>query len=228
MQDKVRPSEPLVPPSKSLRLVILLAFSGGLMDAYSYLGRGGVFANAQTGNIVLLGVHLTAGNFSAILTYLVPILAFSLGIAAAALLRIRFQRARRVHWRQIVVLMEALLFALVAFLPQDMNLIANSLISLACGAQVEAFRKVGAQEYGIATTMCIGNLRTGVQALSEFAVFRKRDLWRKACYSFLVILSFALGAVLCGNLLLHHWEELSILTSTAIMLIAFWAMRSRG
>lgn len=42
--------------SESIELAAILAFSGGLMDAYSYLARGKVFANAQTGNILLLGV----------------------------------------------------------------------------------------------------------------------------------------------------------------------------
>ena len=44
--------------SESLLIGTLLAVSGGLMDAYSYLFRGQVFANAQTGNILLLSVHL--------------------------------------------------------------------------------------------------------------------------------------------------------------------------
>ena len=34
--------------SETLRLGIILALSGGFMDAYSYLERGNVFANAQT------------------------------------------------------------------------------------------------------------------------------------------------------------------------------------
>ena len=46
--------------SESIELGILLALSGGFMDAYSYIGRGEVFANAQTGNMLLLGVHLSA------------------------------------------------------------------------------------------------------------------------------------------------------------------------
>jgi hypothetical protein len=36
---------------------LLLACAGGFLDAYTFVGRGGVFANAQTGNIVLLGVE---------------------------------------------------------------------------------------------------------------------------------------------------------------------------
>ena len=33
--------------SETLRLGIILALSGGFMDAYSYLERGNVFANAK-------------------------------------------------------------------------------------------------------------------------------------------------------------------------------------
>ena len=39
--------------SESFRLSALLSFSGGLQDAYTYNVRDGVFANAQTGNVVL-------------------------------------------------------------------------------------------------------------------------------------------------------------------------------
>ena len=47
--------------SETLKLGILLALSGGFMDAYSYICRGGVFANAQTGNMLLLGVNRHRG-----------------------------------------------------------------------------------------------------------------------------------------------------------------------
>lgn len=49
--------------SDSFRIGAILAAVGGFLDAYTYLARGQVFANAQTGNIVLLGVHLSEGDF---------------------------------------------------------------------------------------------------------------------------------------------------------------------
>ena len=64
--------------SESFYTVIFLSLSGGLQDAYTYLFRGGVFANAQTGNIVLLSVHLFEGEWVSAGRYLVPLLAFSL------------------------------------------------------------------------------------------------------------------------------------------------------
>lgn len=51
--------------SESIELGILLALSGGLMDAYSYIYRDHVFANAQTGNILLFGIQLAEKNWTA-------------------------------------------------------------------------------------------------------------------------------------------------------------------
>ena len=59
---------------------ILLALTGGILDAYTYLTRGGVFANAQTGNIVLLGVYLAQGEYSRAARYVIPIAAFAVGV----------------------------------------------------------------------------------------------------------------------------------------------------
>lgn len=56
--------------SESIRLGAILALSGGFMDAYSYMERGEVFANAQTGNMLLFGVHLSQGDFQNTLKYL--------------------------------------------------------------------------------------------------------------------------------------------------------------
>ncbi len=50
--------------SDSLTVGVLLAVVGGFLDAYTYLLRGHVFANAQTGNIVLLGFRPPKGSSS--------------------------------------------------------------------------------------------------------------------------------------------------------------------
>ena len=50
--------------SDAFATAIFIILSGGLQDAYTYCCRGGVFANAQTGNIVLMGTRLFQGDFS--------------------------------------------------------------------------------------------------------------------------------------------------------------------
>ena len=73
--------------SEAFITAAFLSMSGGLQDAYTYFARGGVFANAQTGNVVLLSHHLFAGNFSAALRCLIPLISFAMGIAAAEAIR---------------------------------------------------------------------------------------------------------------------------------------------
>lgn len=63
--------------SESIKLGVILAIAGGFMDAYSYMCRGKVFANAQTGNILLLGINISERNWHMALHYLVPVLAFA-------------------------------------------------------------------------------------------------------------------------------------------------------
>ena len=69
--------------SESFLLGAILALAGGFLDAYTYIGRGGVFANAETGNIVLMGLELADGNFRNALHYLIPITAFACGVLAS-------------------------------------------------------------------------------------------------------------------------------------------------
>ena len=42
--------------SNSVILGILLAIVGGFLDAYTFVSRDGVFANAQSGNMVIFAV----------------------------------------------------------------------------------------------------------------------------------------------------------------------------
>ena len=115
--------------SESFLTAVFLSLSGGLQDAYTYLFRGKVFANAQTGNIVLLSANIMDGQWDKVLHYLVPLCAFALGVLAAEKLREHFQALQRLHWRQLVVLGEVLLLFAVGFLPQSQNLLANAIVS---------------------------------------------------------------------------------------------------
>lgn len=200
--------------SESLIIGIILALAGGLMDAYSYLQRDGVFANAQTGNILLLGVHLSSGEWMEAFRYLCPVLAFTAGIAVSDLIRAQHS-GRQIHWRQISVLMEALILIIVAFIPASMNLPANSLTSFACGIQVESFRKI--QGKGIATTMCIGNLRSATQNLCDFWIRQDKNALKNGMLYLGIIICFVSGAIL-GNILIGTLHQFAILGASVLQI----------
>lgn len=144
--------------SESIELAVLLALSGGLMDCYSYLVRDHVFANAQTGNMLLFGVNLASGDWVQCVHYAVPVVCFALGIALCHGIKL-VAREEHLHWRQLALAIEILVLVGVSFVPEGHSLRANGLTSFACGIQVQAFRKFHGR--ALATTMCIGNLRSG-------------------------------------------------------------------
>lgn len=205
--------------SETIKLGILLALSGGFMDAYSYIQRDQVFANAQTGNMLLFGVNLSGGNLRGALHYFFPVFAFAIGIAIAEL--VRAKERDLLHWRQVAVLFEGIILVGVAFIPLDMNLIANSLTSFACGIQVESFRKIRGN--GIATTMCIGNLRSGTQNLCNFIRKKDKEDFKKAALYYGIIVCFVTGAVI-GNFFIHMFHERAILCCSVILFFTFFLM----
>ena len=69
--------------SDAFRTALFVILSGGFQDAYTYCCRGGVFANAQTGNIVLLSSSLFAGEWSTAFKYFIPVVSFLIGTAVA-------------------------------------------------------------------------------------------------------------------------------------------------
>ncbi len=117
----------------------MLTLAGGLQDAYSYNCRGQVFANAQTGNIVLLGQSLAGGQWVVALHYVFPLLAFLAG-------GVCFGMGAPPRPAQPHAALAADGAAggdrpLIAagFLPQAMNPLANALMSFACAMQVDSF-----------------------------------------------------------------------------------------
>ncbi len=214
--------EQQVQMSERFRVGALLAVAGGLLDAYTYLQRGGVFANAQTGNIVLLGVRLAEGQWAKALHYLAPILAFVAGVLAAEWIKSRFKEATAVHWRQLSVGMEVVVLLLVALLPHTMDALANVAVSFVCAVQVESFRKVHGSAF--ATTMCTGNLRSGTERLWLWLHTGEREHLTRAAYYGGVNLCFiggaALGAWLVGVMGLYTVGAACIPLLVTLLLMA--------
>lgn len=208
--------------SESFRLSALLSFSGGLQDAYTYNMRDGVFANAQTGNVVLMSQNFMSGEWSKGLHYLLPLVSFAAGIFLAERIESRFKTAGRIHWRQIVLIIEIVMLLIVGFLPSGINMIANVLVSFSCAMQVQTFRKV--HGYGYASTMCIGNLRSGTESLSQYFRTREKEALYKAMHFFGIIFIFAIGAGIGGILspslgFRTIWISPAILLVVALMMI---------
>lgn len=200
---------------------VFLALSGGFQDAYTYNTRDEVFSNAQTGNVVLMSQHFMNREWQIGLRYLFPLLAFVFGVFVAENVQNRFKYAKKMHWRQGILLAEIGILAIVGFIPNAYNMIATVMVSLACAMQVQTFRKVGGYSY--ASTMCIGNLRSGTAALSLYLRDKKAEHLRQTFYYFGIIFFFAIGAGIGGILSVCYGIHV-IWISCILLFISFLLM----
>jgi len=174
----------------------IISFSAGLQDAYTYFFRNNVFANAQTGNVVLMGHYFMTGKIDEGIQYLAPLFSFAFGVVIAENICHLYKDSVKIHWRQIVLILEILVLFSVGFIPTHYNMLASSLVSLSCAMQIEAFKTV--HGFGYASTMCIGNLRSGMESLSSCIRNRDKSALLRVYYYYGVIISFAIGAGVGG------------------------------
>ena len=205
------------PISESVPFCMLLAIVGGFLDAYTFVGRGGVFCNAQTGNIVLLGVYAATGQWQSALNHIPPILAFVIGVFLAEAIKRNQLPVRYLDWKRIILMIETIVLFLIGFIPSSApNVIVTATVSLVASIQVSSFRKLVDSQFN--TTMSTGNLRSASQALFLAITQKDTDAAIRSIRYFLVILSFLSGA-LTGGIITSH-IGIKAVWCTIVLLIA--------
>ena len=188
------------------------------MDAYSYLLKGKVFANAQTGNVVLLFISVANRELHKSLKYILPIATFALGIFISEFFKSKHYVKNYIRMVTVLVF-EVVTIAAIgltgAYFRHD---IVNSVISFVAALQVANFDKVDGNP--IATTMITGNLKSSMINLAKYGT--TKDV--KYLYSFfkyiLIITGFGLG-VAFGFITIKYYKERSILLCEIFIIIAF-------
>lgn len=230
MNEAKRQQERTAPAVESLSRVgiapwvgLVLAFAGGTTDAYSYLTRNKVFANTMTGNIVMLGYYTPQGRFDVYPRYLIPILAFFLGVLVAEHVWTRGKATSLVREQAKTSFVLAVVLAVVGCLPSTLNLLATSLIACVCGVQIVIYPEV--EGLAVSTTMCTANLRRTAHWLSAFGASKDpKDLGRMG-YFLALNLCFALGCAVQA-LIVAPMGMLAILPAVAVhVALGAWLWR---
>ncbi len=211
------------PMSQSYIVGLLLAFAGGYLDVYTYVCRGGVFANAQTGNMVLLAISAAENDFGKVFKYLLSILAFMLGILVTELVKSRYRYNTAIHWRQIVIALEFIVLLIIAFVPSGVqDDLVNIAVAFVCSMQVESFRKFeGKSAY--ATTMCTGNLRSATEHLFFSGLNKNKEERNTSLKYYGIIAIFIVGAFVSMKVSQSVGEK-SILVACFLLFIVFSMM----
>lgn len=208
--------------SESIEIGILLAMVGGFLESYTFISRNNVFANCQTGNLVLLAINAAKGDLYQALIYIFPISAFIIGVLLTQKIRDLFSFHPMVHWRQIMIIFEILCLVASVFIPLGKwDIIVTTLISFVCSLQTDSFRKIHGNAY--ATTMCTGNLRAGSEHLYTFFTARDKTAGKKAFQYFLIVFAFIAGALI-GVFLTNLFMEKAALFCCILLLATFFIM----
>ncbi|MFI0813020.1 YoaK family protein [Streptomyces echinatus] len=172
----------------------LLAGVGGFLDAYTFI-RYHVFANLQSGNVLLLCVEATARHWQRALSLLVPIAAFSTGVLLVEVLGLpRVERLVRRPLR-IVLTLQITVLAVIAALPADApEKITTVAVSFVAALQFSTFTTLRDAPY---TTLAeSGNLQKSLVAAHQWVATRDPAAARRAGRYGLIITAFVSGAVL--------------------------------
>lgn len=158
----------------------------GFWGAYTYLLRGNVFCNAQTGNVVLMGLALGSAEWAKAGYYLVPISAYILGAFVSELM-----------------LIEMIAVLGLGFLPETAPVqICQVVINFVASMQYNTFRQ--AEGVPVATTFATNHIRQiGVGLAKELRhrhsadKSHRRKLARHCGMLFFFILGAVTGTVFC-------------------------------
>ncbi|HEX8809737.1 MAG TPA: YoaK family protein [Xanthobacteraceae bacterium] len=169
----------------------LAATAGGAMDAWVYLAHGHVFANAQTGNVVLMSIALADGDIASAATHLPSLLAFVTGVLVSRLSGHLLKRSRlnsrNVRLGLACVMLVAL--GLSTYLMSDR--VVTACVGFIAGVMMTSLSHIGTWSFN--TGMITGNLLAGVSALAK-ALTGSAEEWPHATAMVVLCFAFFAGA----------------------------------
>jgi uncharacterized membrane protein YoaK (UPF0700 family) len=211
---------------QTLVVAVLLSSAGGALDAFAWIAHGHVFANAQTGNIVLLGVSAATGDWVQAARHLPPIGAFFLGVLAAHLLGRLDRRAALIS-----LCIEIALLGLVMVLPRgvpDLPIIVG--VAFVAALQNASFDRVRGWTFN--SVMTTGNLRRTAGALfagvlpqpGASMLDRAASLREARSFAF-ICAGFCVGSAL-GGLATLRFDDAGLLFPIALLAAVLgWCLR---
>ncbi|HIV28755.1 MAG TPA: DUF1275 domain-containing protein [Candidatus Ornithocaccomicrobium faecavium] len=189
----------------------VLIVVAGLFGAYTYLLRGNVFCNAQTGNVVLMGLALGSGKWSEAVYYLIPISAYLMGAFLSELAPNPIKHRLPIRWDTLLIAIEMLVSLALGFVPLSAPVqISQVAINFIASMQYNTFRQ--AEGIPMATTFATNHIRQiGVGLAKEVLHRRTGDQsHRTKLLQHFAMLLYFLGGAAIGTVFCHLLAEKAI------------------
>ncbi|MBR2670499.1 MAG: DUF1275 domain-containing protein [Solobacterium sp.] len=208
--------------TETIGFAMLVSVVGGMMDGYSYIVRGGVFANGQTGNFLKLAIGLAEMDTEKMLRSIIPIIGFWIGIFTAHHIQTKIiqKDPESIHddrWKIWVLVLEMVLLFIVGFVPDSvLHLVPNTLISFTASMQYCTFRYLNGS-MGYSSVFASGNMRSTAEQYYNWLVLRQDANRPKALQYSSIMASFFLGALVVA-LLARFLQEKAIWIASVLLL----------
>ncbi len=173
----------------------LLMMSSGMMGAYTFNLRGGIFCNAQTANFVMMALAFGKGDLFNGFYFLIPITAYFLGSLLSEALPSPIKHLKFLRWDTYLILFEIIILFLIGFIPLNApHQIVQVTINFIASMQYNTFRQ--AEGVPMATTFCTNHLRQVGVACAKALRKKEPGVARRALIHISMLFSFVLGGAL--------------------------------
>ena len=163
-----------LPVHEQLIFCLLLTAVGGFFDAYTFVNCNGIFANAQTGNLIFVGIDLIEGNIPEVIHYSVPIFSFVIGVLVSKVIETKYKELSIFTHIYMLLIVQICALLLIIFKHNFFGIdIRPIVISFICAIQFDGFRKVNNLVF--ASVFCTGNLRSMSEHLYKYVVLKKKE-----------------------------------------------------
>ncbi|MCD8306783.1 MAG: DUF1275 domain-containing protein [Clostridia bacterium] len=205
-----------------LIIYVLLMITAGIMGAYTYNCRGGVFCNAQTANVVMMAIQLGNGNWADGFYYLIPICAYILGGFVSEMLPNPVKKAHLFRWDTYFILFEILVLFGIGWIPTDSGSVwvtrgVQIIINFTASMQYNTFRK--SSGVPMATTFCTNHCRMIGVALADCIRHKDMNRLREVGIHVLMIVGFLAAGIV--ETLFSFMDGKAIWVALVPLLIAF-------
>jgi uncharacterized membrane protein YoaK (UPF0700 family) len=175
----------------ALAAIAIATMAGGAMDAWVYFAHGHVFANAQSGNVVLMGIAFAGGDVASAATHLPSLLAFATGALTSRLSGQLLKRGRLNSRDVRLAVVCVMLVALALFADRMSDRAVTACAGFIAGVQITSLSHIGSWSFN--TGVVTGNLLAGVNAVAK-ALTGSAEEWPHAAIMFLLCFAFGVGA----------------------------------
>ena len=206
-----------LPVQEQLIFCLLLTLIGGYYDAYTFVNCEGIFANAQTGNMIFIGLSIVNKEYHHVIHYLLPILSFFIGVIVCKFFEYKNSEISISRYLQLLFITQIstllLIYFKYIFLGFDIRPLA---ISFICGIQFAGFRKIN--NLAFASVFCTGNLRSAGEHLFKYIILKQKN----SLYAFWIYTSVILvfiGGVVLGAFVSKYFLHQAILLPILLLFV---------